>query len=158
MASEDDGFLRGVSLDSQPGMTAQEFTRVTAGRLPREVPPAQPPPAGMPPLPLMILDGLVDDSETIYSLRNCGDLPQGVALVGEAHILDALRSLLADGLIEVEHENVVVGRWVGWRRLIGEPGTDDSDLRRYWFRITAAGLRTWEAAGDVLEAYWDGQR
>jgi hypothetical protein len=140
-------------------MTAQEFTRLTAGRLPSEVQYTQPPPADMPPLPLMILDALVDDSETIYSLRNCGDLPpDGIARVGEAHILDALRSLLTDGLIEVEHENVVVGGWVGWRRLIGEQGTNDCDLRRYWFRITAAGLRTWEAAADLLEAYWDGQR
>jgi hypothetical protein len=109
----------------------------------------------MPPLPLMVLDSLADGPENIYSMRNCGDMAaNGVALVGEAHLLDALRSLLADGLVQVEYEHVVVGDRVGERPLIGEPGTTDDDLRRYWFSMTPRGRETW-AAADVLDTYWD---
>ncbi len=116
----------------------------------------QPAPADMPPLPLMVLDALADDSENIYSMRNCGDMAaDGLALVGDAHVLDALRSLLADGLIEVDYEHVVVAGRVGTRPLVGEPRTTDDDLRRYWFHMTPTGRTTWDAAADVLEAYGD---
>jgi hypothetical protein len=61
----------------------------------------EPPPDDMPPIPLMVLDSLADDIETIDTMRNCGDAePNGLALVGETFILDALRCLVADRLIE----------------------------------------------------------
>jgi hypothetical protein len=79
------------------GTTAQEFTRRVGGPI-LEVPPEQPPPADMPPLPLMVLASLADDVETIYTMRSCGDMaPYGVALVGESHLLETLRSLLETG-------------------------------------------------------------
>jgi hypothetical protein len=54
----------------------------------------------MPPVPLMILDSLADDVEieTIHTMRSCGDMAAyGVALVGESHLLEAIRSLLGQG-------------------------------------------------------------
>ena len=55
----------------------------------------QPPPDGMPPIPLMVLDSLVDGIETMDTMRNCGDVePYGLALVGESHIFDARRLAL----------------------------------------------------------------
>jgi hypothetical protein len=141
----------------RPDYTAQEDARLSGGELPPSVPAAQPPPPDMPPLRLMVLDALADDAENIYSMRNCGDMAAyGVALVGETRLLDALRSLLADGLIMVEHEHVVVGDRVGTRPLVGEPVTSDDDLRRYWFSMSPRGREAWEAAADVLDAYWDG--
>jgi hypothetical protein len=87
------------------GMTAAEFTRQTGGAAVPEVPADQPPPADMPPVPVMVLDSLADDAETVCTMRNCGEMaPYGVALVGESHLLDAIRSLLEDDLVEVELE------------------------------------------------------
>ena len=119
------------------------------------VPPGQPPQPDMPPLELMILDALVDDAETIYTMQSCGEMvPDGLALVGEQHLLDALRSLLAAGLVEVEMEYVFNAGQVSARRVTAHPGTTDDDLRRYWFCLTPTGLKAWEAAGDILDAYW----
>src|SRR5205823_819839 len=65
------------------------------------VPADQPPPEGMPPIRLEVLDSLADDIETIDTMRSVGNVePYGLALVGERYILEALRSLLTDGLIE----------------------------------------------------------
>jgi hypothetical protein len=151
--SNDDAF--GVPVP-RPDYTAQEDSWLSGGRLPPPVRAEQPPPADMPPLPLMILDALADGPENIYAMRNCGEMTaHGVALVGEAHLLDALRSLLSDGLITVEHEHAVVADRVGVRALAGKPGTSDHDLRRYWFSMTPTGREAWEAAADVLDAYWD---
>jgi hypothetical protein len=109
----------------------------------------------MPPLPLMILDAIADDAETIYTMRNRGEMePDGIALVGEAHLLDALRSLLADGLVEVETEYVVIDQQLVNRPLVSQPGSSDDDLRRYWFRPTPAGTEAWEAAESELDSYW----
>jgi hypothetical protein len=136
-------------------MTAPEFTREIAGDLPPAVPAAQPPPADMPPLGLMVLDSLVDAAETIYTMLNCGEMASsGLALVGEGHLLDALRSLLPDRLVEVDDEHVVLGGRIVVRQLVGEPETSDDDLRRYWFRMTPAGEATWKAASGALDAYW----
>ena len=55
----------------------------------------------MPPVPLMVLDGLADDFESVETLRNHGEVdPYGLALVDEQEVVDALQTLLADGLIE----------------------------------------------------------
>lgn len=137
-------------------MTAQEFTRVTAGGYYPAVSATQPPPGDMPALTLMVLDALGDGSETIYSMRNCGDMaPFGVALVGESHLLDALRSALGEGLIEVEVEHVVVDGRLLARPPVRAPGTADEDLRRYWFCMTPAGWARREAASEVLNRYRD---
>jgi hypothetical protein len=151
--SNDDAF--GFPLP-RPDYTAQEDSWVSGGGPPSSVPAEQPPPPDMPPLRLMVLDALADDAENIYSMRNCGDMAaHGVALVGETRLLDALRSLLADGQIMVEYEHVVAGDRVGTRPLIGEAVASDDDLRRYWFSMTSRGLEAWAAAADVLDAYWD---
>jgi hypothetical protein len=56
----------------------------------------------MPPLTLMVLDALVDDWESIESMRDHGEVaPYGLALVDDGAIVDAVRSLLSDGLVEV---------------------------------------------------------
>src|SRR3954447_15710062 len=121
-----------------PAMTAQEFARASAGIEPDLVPVSQPPPNDMPPLRLVMLDVLADGPETIYSIRNCGEMvPDGLALVGEAHLLDALRSLMDEDLIEIEAEYVVSDGRIVARRVVGEPGVADEDLRRYWFCMTA---------------------
>jgi hypothetical protein len=104
----------------------------------------------------MVLDALADDVETIYTMRNCGDMvANGLAIVGEVHILNALRSLLTGRLVGVWQEHLVVGDRVVTRPPAGEPGTTDDDLRRYWFEMTPAGRKTWEAADKELDAYWD---
>jgi hypothetical protein len=139
-----------------PAYTAQDFARQSAGRLPPPVAPTRPPPADMPPLPLMVLDALADDVETIYTMRNCGDMvANGLAVVGEVHVLNALRSLLTSRLVGVWREYLVVGERVVARPPAGEPGTTDDDLRRYWFEMTPAGRTTWEAAEKELDAYCD---
>jgi hypothetical protein len=134
------------------GMTAAEATRQIA-TFP-EVPIDAPPPADMPPVPLMILDSLADDVETIYTMRNCGDMaPYGVALIGESHLLDAIRSLLSEGQIEVHLEHVVIDGRLHVRQPKGDVATTDDDLRRFWFRMTPAGEATRQQACDVLDAY-----
>lgn len=50
------------------GATAAEFSRRTA-QFP-DVPVETPPPADMPPMPLMSMDSLANDAETIYTMRN----------------------------------------------------------------------------------------
>jgi hypothetical protein len=137
-------------------MTAQEYNRLWAGDWVPAVPDTQPPAADMPPLPLMVLDALADDIESIHTMRLRGEMaPSGIDLVGEAHLCDALRSLLADGLVEVEYEYVGVGDRIARRWPVPEPATADSDLQRYWFRMTAAGRKAWEAGEAELVAYWD---
>lgn len=106
----------------------------------------------MPPLPLMVLDGLADDIESVGSLRDHGEVaPYGLALVDEQDVVDALRALLDDGLVEAwelaEPQFELVPA--------SHPSTDDASLRRYWFRWTAAGERAWRADGELLDAYWD---
>lgn len=135
-------------------MTAAEITRQTATY--PELPVEQPPPADMPPVPLIVLDSLADASETIYSMRNCGDMVgYGAALVGESHLLMALRSLLEDGLVEVEDEHVIINGRLYVRPLAEHARTADEDLHRYWFRMTPAGQEIWRQASDVLDAYRD---
>jgi hypothetical protein len=134
------------------GMTAAEATRQIA-TFP-EVPVDRPPAADMPPVPLMILDSLADDVETIYTMRNCGDMaPYGVALIGESHLLEAIRSLLSEGQIEVHLEHAVIDGRLRARQPRGEVATTDDDLRRFWFRMTTAGEMTRQQASDLLDAY-----
>ena len=105
----------------------------------------------MPPLPLLVLDGLADDLESVGSLRDHGEVaPYGLALVDEHDVVDTLRSLLAVGLIQA------------WRlsepplKLVSCPmpltmtqasGATGSGGRR---RVSAV----WREAHDVLDTYW----
>jgi hypothetical protein len=89
-------------------------------------------------------------------MRNCGDMAAyGAALIGESHLLLALRSLLEDGLVEVEDEHVVIDNRLYVRPLSERARTAAEDLQRYWFRMTPAGQETWRQASDVLDAYRD---
>jgi hypothetical protein len=136
----------------RPGLTAQEFTEET-GNHPPGVPVDQPAPPDMP-LPLEVLASLADDSETIYTMRAGGDFkPHGLQWVGENALLAAVRSLLGEGLIEVESEYVVDGDVFIHREPLGNPGTSDEDLKRYWFVMTRAGWAALEAGAADLDAY-----
>jgi hypothetical protein len=109
----------------------------------------------MPPLPLVVLDGLADDIESVESLRDHGEVaPYGLALVDEQDVVDALRELLTDGLVqaweltnESEFGFVLIP--------VSGPATDDQSLRSYWFRWTPAGERAWREGHDALDAYFD---
>lgn len=69
--------------------------------------------------------------ETIYTMRSAGDMaPHDLALVGESHLLDARRTLMSDGQVEVETEHIVVDGHMVVRVLTGEPGTTDDDVCR----------------------------
>ena len=104
----------------------------------------------MPPLTLMVLDALADDRESIESMRDHGEVASyGLALVDKGLIVDAVRSLISDRLIEVadvaedpvELVPVLPAR------------TDDASLHRYSFghgklagrsggRVTTSSMRT----------------
>lgn len=118
------------------------------------VPASQPPPDDMPPVWLMVLESLVDDGETIVTMRLQRDHePHGIALVGESHILEALRFAIARGYVEVRE----------WRQVDAEhrpeavipsPQTDDDSLRRYWYYLAPAGRAAFEEADEMLDRYW----
>jgi hypothetical protein len=105
----------------------------------------------MPPLTLMVLDGLMTDIETVETLRDHGEAkPYGLSLVDENEIVDAIRELLHDGLVEA----------VNWRDgqyavIRGAGNHDATSLRRHWYRPTAAGRRAWTEGEELLDAYWD---
>ncbi len=106
------------------------------------VPPDRPPAADMPPLPLLVLDGLMDGEETLDTICDCGEMPPyGLALVGDRHLVEAARSLLRDGLIEVDEA--------------AGPDVDDRVLLRCWYRPTPAGVALWEASAALLDRYYD---
>lgn len=106
----------------------------------------------MPPIPLMVLDSLADDWESIESMRGHGEVaPYGLALVDEGLVIDAVRSLLSDGLVEVREVADDPMRLVP----VAEPRTDESSLRSYWYRPTNAGDKLWQKGHSVLEAYYD---
>jgi hypothetical protein len=72
-------------------------------------------------------------------MRNCGDMaPYGVALIGECHLLEAIRSLLSEGQIEVHREDAEING----RLLVPQPRRSRDDQRRFWFRMTPAGEAT----------------
>lgn len=104
---------------------------------------------------LLILDALADNWESFESMRDCGeDRPSGLAVLDEARMADALRSLLDDGLVEAAECDA------GASNLVSVPAvrTDDAHLRRYWYRPTRAGDAIWRAGDAALDAYWDGER
>jgi hypothetical protein len=100
----------------------------------------------------MVLDALADDWESIESMRDHGEVaPYGLALVDEGLIVNAVRSLVSDGLIEVAEVAEDPVELVP----VLTPRTDDASLHRCWFRPTEAGWRVWRERHDILDAYWD---
>lgn len=82
----------------------------------------------------MILDGLMDDVESVGTLRDHGEVePDALALTDEQDIVDALRELVADGQVDVWEIAVPELRLVP----VAEPATDDASLRRYWYKRAA---------------------
>lgn len=98
-----------------------------------------------PPLPLMVLNGLADDHESVSSLHGSS----GLSLASETELIAAIRTLLHDGLIEAWQATGDRGRLVPAPR----PATDDEGLRSYWFTWTADGERAWLNARGLLDAY-----
>ena len=90
----------------------------------------------MPPLTLMVLDGLADDVESARTLRHHGEVaPDLLARADEQDVIQALRTLLDDGLIAAYDLHESGDGLV----LVAQPSTDDDSLRRYWFEWTPAG-------------------
>jgi hypothetical protein len=137
-------------------LSAQQYLEDSSGGV-DPVPDDQPPAPDMPPLFVMVLDALADDAETIYTMRNCGDMePYGIALVGEDHLRRTLRALLRAGLIEIEEETLALDdHHLVQRRPPGPAPTTDADLRRYWYVMTPAGWKAWQAGRPERDAYWD---
>jgi hypothetical protein len=134
------------------GMTAQRFLEET-GPYPRVAPVDQPAPTDMP-LRLEMLGALANDAETVYTMRNCGNVqPYGLALVGENVLLSMLRELIDDGLIEAESEYLNVDDELIEREPDLPLATSDNDLKRYWLVMTRAGWDEWEAGADQISAY-----
>ena len=105
-----------------------------------------------PPLSLLVLDGLADDLESVGTLRDHGEVePYGLALVDEAAVVGALRDLLSEGLVEAWE---VAGEPMRLVRCAA-PSSDDESLRRYWFKWTPNGQRTWRQGQGTLDAYWE---
>jgi hypothetical protein len=106
----------------------------------------------MPPLTVMVLDGLADDLESVGTLRDHGEVaPYGLALVDEEVVVEALRELLVDGLVEAWELAMPKMELVP----AAQPATDDASLGRYWFKWTSDGERMWREGHDVLDTYWD---
>jgi hypothetical protein len=99
----------------------------------------------------MVLDALADDWESIESMRDHGEAaPYGLALVAEGLVIDAVRALLSDGLVEAREVGASLELVP-----VPAPRTDEASLRRYWFWPTDAGERIWREGHDVLDVYWD---
>ena len=124
---------------------------------PRDVPRDAPPPPDMPPLTVMLLDAFLMDGrggETLDTVRDCGEqAPQGLALVGEAHLVEAARALVRDGLVHVaDTRRNAAGDWETIE--VDSPATDDGSLLRYWYRPTAEGLALLQANESALDLYY----
>jgi hypothetical protein len=110
------------------------------------------------PLTLVLLDAFTADphnGETLDTARDCGqDAPHGVALVGEAHLVEAARVLVRDALVEVA-EWRRDGRGP-WRTVEDDsPATDDDSLLTYWYRPTPAGHALLREHEKALDRYHD---
>lgn len=89
-------------------------------------------------LKLVTLSALIDDAETVESIRNHGEVPPYVlALVPEAEVLHALTSPLREGLIEA----FLTDRMGAAVMPVTSPQYDDATFRTYWFLPTQSGWR-----------------
>jgi hypothetical protein len=100
----------------------------------------------------MVLDSIAADWESIETMRNHGEVPPyGLALFDLRRVIDAVRSLVTDGLVEVREIDEAGVTLVP----VAKPATDDANLTRYWFRPSDAGWAVWRDGCDVLDAYWE---
>jgi hypothetical protein len=100
----------------------------------------------------MVLDSLADDWETIETMRDHGEVaPSGLALLDLALVVDAVRSLVTAGLVEVREIDTAGLTLVP----VVKAGIDEANLTRYWFRPSDAGWAVWRDGRDVLDAYRD---
>ena len=98
------------------------------------------------PLKLVTLSGLLDAAETVESIRSHGSVPPyGLALIPAAEVLETLRSLCRDGLIEARLTDGM---------LVEDPQYDEAVFRTYWFGLTHAGWGLLWRNHDAVMAYW----
>ena len=109
----------------------------------------------------MLLDAFTLDprgGETLDTARDCGEQPpHGLLLVGEAHLVEAARKLVLEGLVHVaETCRDAAGEW---RNVdLRHPPTDDESLLRYWYRPTEQGHAVLRAHEHALDRYYGGSR
>jgi len=104
----------------------------------------------MPPLPLLVLDGLADDFESVRAcVTTAKSLHTGSHWSMNATSWPQVRSLLADGLIEPWAPSGAPVELVPQPT----PATDDESLRTYWFRWTRRGEAVWREGGEILDSY-----
>src|SRR5437016_1451910 len=106
------------------------------------------------PIPLIVLDSLMDAVESVETLRDHGEAAAyGLALVADKQLIAGIRSLLGEGLIEAWEEPHPGGPL----RLISvsKSRPDEATLRRCWFKPTEAGRAAWRGSEAELTAYWD---
>jgi hypothetical protein len=77
--------------------------------------------------------------------------PSGLALLDLALVVDAVRSLVTAGLVEVREIDTAGLTLVP----VVKAGIDEANLTRYWFRPSGAGWAVWRDGRDVLDAYRD---
>jgi hypothetical protein len=106
-------------------------------------------------LDLVILSSLLDDIESLESMRNTGeDPPYGLALVDEHRVADEVRRLLKAGLVEALVPNTLRNRY----EVVDLKERSPTDLNDCWFRPTFRGWqRLWNHHDAVLE-YRDSER
>jgi hypothetical protein len=105
-------------------------------------------------LELIVLSSLLDDVESLDSMRSHGNVaPYGLALVEEATVADEVRRLLKAGLIEP----LVLDALGAAHKVIDSEEASSGDLTRYWFRPTYRGWqRLWDHY-DAVRDYWDSE-
>lgn len=107
------------------------------------------------PVRLLILEGLQQEIESVETLRDHGEVaPYGLALLDEHELIECIRALLHEGLIEAWEE-----RLPGAALERVEPTTpvaiDEPTLRRCWFKLAPAGQAAYRAGKPELATYWD---
>lgn len=102
-------------------------------------------------LRLLVLDAIVDDWDTIKTLRDRGESgTRGMASLGDAEIVEALEHLLAKGEVEAFRENSADA--------IADPFTEPTQyVSEIWFRITDIGRDTARAGAHALDAWYRSQ-
>ncbi len=99
----------------------------------------------------MVLDALMDGIESFETMRGCGNGPlHGLALIDAGEVVEAITTLLADGLVKAYEERprddeiMLVP--------VAEPSSET--IRSYWFLPTADGKQAWRDGEHVLDAYY----
>jgi len=94
-------------------------------------------------LEMFVLDSMQDDIEDLASVMRY--LVEWRSLwprdLTEEEVLDALKSLTEDGLVEAYDESPSNAEL----QPVERPETDRASLRHYWFRPTTRGRQIWKA-------------